>query len=43
MCGFDVIWRDNNFGGEPIGRNEVEVKVGKLKNRKSGCNEMIKS
>ena len=32
MCGFDRIWRGNYFRGEPIGRAEVEVKVGKLKN-----------
>ena len=29
------------FGGEPIGRPEVEVRVGKLKNRKEK-GEMIK-
>ena len=22
MCGFDEIWKDNYFGGEPIGRDE---------------------
>ena len=32
MCGFDRIWRGNYFRGEPIGRAEVEVKVGKLTN-----------
>ena len=32
MCGFDGIRRGNNFGGEPIGRIEVELRVGKLKN-----------
>ena len=31
MCGFDGIWRGNYFRGEPIGRAEVEVRVGKLK------------
>ena len=35
MCGFDGIWRGNYFGGEPIGRAEVEVRVGKLKNGKA--------
>ena len=30
MCGFEGIWRGNYFGGEPIGRAEVEVRVGKL-------------
>ena len=34
MCGFDGIWRGNYFGGEPIGKAEVEVRVGKLKNGK---------
>ena len=29
MCGFDEI-RRGNIGGEPIGRSEVEVRVGKL-------------
>ena len=32
MCGFDGIQRGNYFGGELIGRAEVEVRVGKLKN-----------
>ena len=27
--------KGNNFGGEPIGRAEVEVRVGKLKNGKA--------
>ena len=35
MCGFDGIRRGNYFGGEPIGRAEVEVRVGKLKNEKA--------
>ena len=35
MCGFDGIRRGNYFGGEPIGRDEVEVRVGKLKNGKA--------
>ena len=35
MCSFDGIWRSNYFGGEPIGRGEVEVRVGKLKNGKA--------
>ena len=33
MCGFDRIW-GGNYLGEPIGRTEVEVRVGKLKNAK---------
>ena len=35
MCGFDRIRRGNYFGGEPIERAEVEVRVGKLKNVKT--------
>ena len=31
MCGFDGVWRGNYFGGEPIVRMEVEVRVGKLR------------
>ena len=31
ICGLDGIRRGNYFGGEPIGRAEVEVRVGKLK------------
>ena len=34
MCGFDGIRRGYYFGGEPIGRVEIEVRVGKLKNGK---------
>ena len=41
MCGFDGIRRCNYFGGKHIGRAEIEVKVGKLKNRKdAGGNEI---
>ena len=35
MCDFDGIQKDNYFGGEPIGRVEVEMRVGKLKNLKA--------
>ena len=35
MCGFDRIQRGNYFGGDPIGRAEVKVRVGKLKNGKA--------
>ena len=35
MCGFNGIRRSNYFGGEPIGKAEVEVRVGKLKNGKA--------
>ena len=34
MSGFDGTLRSNYFGREPIGRAEVEVRVGKLKNIK---------
>ena len=34
MCGFDRIRRGNYFGGLPIGRAKVEVRVGKLKKGK---------
>ena len=35
MCGFDGVRRANYFGGKPIRRTEVEVRVGKLKNGKA--------
>ena len=35
MCGFAGGQRGNYFGGEPIRRTEVEVRVGKLKNGKA--------
>ena len=31
----------NYFGGEPIGRDEVEVRVGKLKNGKAAGRDKI--
>ena len=37
MCYFDGIRRGNCFGGKPIKRNEVEVKVRKLKNGNAAC------
>ena len=42
MCGFDGIQRDNYFGGEPIRRTEVEVRVGKLKNGKAAGKDDFK-
>ena len=47
MCGFDGIRGGKYFGGEPIGRVEVEVRVGKLKNgmangKDENTGEMIK-
>ena len=41
MCGYDGIQRANYFGGEPIGRAEVEVRVGKLKNGKAAGKDEI--
>ena len=41
MCGFDGIRRGNYFGVEPIGRAEVEVRVGKLKNGKATSKDEI--
>ena len=35
MWGFDEIRKHNYFGGELIGRAEVEVRVGNLKNGKA--------
>ena len=47
MYGFDGIRRGNYFGEEPIGRAEVEVRMGKLNNGKAAgkdenTEEMIK-
>ena len=47
MFGFGGIRRGNYFGGKPIGRAEVEMRVGKLKNGKAAgkddiTKEMIK-
>ena len=41
MCGSDGIERGNYFRGELIGRAEVEVRVGKLKNGKVPGNNEI--
>ena len=41
MCGFDEIRRGNYFGGEPIGRAKVEVRLGKLKNGKARGKDKI--
>ena len=41
LCGSDGIQRGNYFRGKPIGKAEVEVSVGKLKNGKAvGGNEI---
>ena len=37
----DGIQRENYFRGEPIGRAEVEVRVGKLKNGKGAGKDGI--
>ena len=41
MCGFDGIQKGNYFGGEPIGRAEVEVRVRMLKNGKAAGGDEI--
>ena len=41
ICSFEGIRRGNYFGGDPIGRAEVEVRVGKL-NKDEITEEMIK-
>ena len=41
MCGIDGIRRGNYFGREPIGRAEVVVRVGKLKNGKAAVGDEI--
>ena len=41
MCGFDGIQRGNYYGGEPIGRAEVEVRVVKLKKGKPAGKDEI--
>ena len=38
--GFDRSWRGNYFG-EPIGRAEVEVRIGKLKNKNAAGGDEI--
>ena len=41
MWGFDGVGIGNYFGGEPIGRADAEVRVGKFKNGKTaGKNEI---
>ena len=43
MCGFDGVQKGNYFGGEPIKRTEVEVRVRKLNNGKvAGKNEVTR-
>ena len=41
MCGFNGIRRGNYFGEEPIGRAELKVRVGKLKNGKAAGKDEI--
>ena len=41
MCGFDGVQRSNCFGGEPFGRAEVEMRVGKLKNGKAAGKDEV--
>ena len=39
MCGLNGIQKGNYLGEEPIGKAEVEVRAGKLKNGKATCKE----
>ena len=41
MCGFDGIRKGSYFGGESIGRPEVEVRTNKLGNGKSAGKDEI--
>ena len=41
MCGFDWTQRSNYFGGETIGRAEIVVRVGRLKNGKAAGRDEI--
>ena len=41
ICDFYGIWRGNYVGGQPIGRAEVEVRIGKLKKGKATCKDEI--
>ena len=41
MCDSNGIQRDKYFGGQPTGRVEVEVRVGKLKNRRAAGKDEI--
>ena len=41
MCGFVGVRRGNYFGGAPIRKTEVEVRVGKFKNGKAACKDEV--
>ena len=41
MCGFDRIRRGNYFGGEPIKKTEVEVRVREPKNGKAAGKDEV--
>ena len=41
MCGIDGVKRGNYFREEPSRRTEVEIKVGKLKNRKAAGKDEV--
>ena len=41
MCFLHVVWRSNYFGGEPLGRIEAEVRVGKLKSGKASGKDEV--
>ena len=41
MYGFGGVQRGNYFGGEPIRRTKIELRVGKIKNGKAAGNDEI--
>ena len=41
MCRFDGIQRGKCFGGEPVRRTEVEVRMGKFKSRKAAGKDEV--
>ena len=41
MCSFNGIRRGNNFGGEPIGRFEADMRARKLKNGNASAKDEV--
>ena len=41
MCGFDKVWSGKYFGGVPIRKMEIEVRLGKLKNGKATVKDKV--
>ena len=42
MCNYDGARIGNYFGGEPVRRTEVEIRVGKLKNGKTAGKDEVR-